>query len=362
MKPGRLRAVRWTGASIVFQGAMHALNPVQKRRRPDRRGHHGAPAGRRDGKPASGSARCSSRWGCPRVAAQDYPHELSGGQKQRVMIAMALACAPSLVIADEPTTALDVMVQAQVLRLMKELQSDLGALDDLHHARPLGAGGDVAIDSRSCTRASIIEEGPAEQVFHDPKAPVHRGARRRVPRDRRHAVPTAPDRPRRRPARSRRRSRPGARSTRAARRRSTSARSVDPELYEAGPGVAEPPACSSAARQRPSDRRRRDESGRGDRRASGAGRRDGEVVIEVQDLHVTFQGRVGRVRGSPRQEGTLVSRAVDGDQLPAAPRRGPGPRGRIRLRQDDDRPRDHGTAAARNGGRSCSRASRCRGT
>ena len=124
LSPGRLRAVRWAGASIVFQGAQHALNPVQ--RVSDQIAEaiivHGQ-ASEKAAKVRVGAL--FEQVGLPPRRINDYPHELSGGQKQRVMIAMALACNPSLVIADEPTTALDVMVQAQVLRLMKDLQRDL---------------------------------------------------------------------------------------------------------------------------------------------------------------------------------------------------------------------------------------------
>jgi len=169
MRLGRLRAIRWTEASIVFQGAMHALNPVQ------RIGEQIAEPiilhGQADEKEAAVRAgELLEQVGLPPRRSQDYPHELSGGQRQRVMIAMALACSPSLIIADEPTTALDVMVQAQVLRLLKELQRDLGlAMIFITH--------DLSVLVEVCDRLSImyagriVEEGPAEAVFKTPAHP-----------------------------------------------------------------------------------------------------------------------------------------------------------------------------------------------
>ena len=172
MKPGRLRAVRWAGASVIFQGALHALNPVRTI------GEQVAEAmlvhGTTD---ASGASRrvgeLLEQVGLPARRARDYPHELSGGQKQRVMIAMALACDPKVVIADEPTTALDVMVQAQVLRLLKELQDRLGlAMLFITH--------DLAVLVEVCDRlavmyaGSIVEEGPAGAVFREPAHPYAR--------------------------------------------------------------------------------------------------------------------------------------------------------------------------------------------
>jgi peptide/nickel transport system ATP-binding protein len=108
--------------------------------------------------------------GLPPRRIKDYPHELSGGQKQRVMIAMALACNPSLVIADEPTTALDVMVQAQVLKLLKTLQADLG-LAMLFITHDLSVLAEVSDRLAIMYAGRIVEEGPAAPVFTDPKHP-----------------------------------------------------------------------------------------------------------------------------------------------------------------------------------------------
>ena len=169
MKAGRLRAVRWTGASVVFQGAMHALNPVQ------RIGDQLAEAIviHRLSSEKEAIVRAGDlleKVGLPPRRLRDYPHELSGGQKQRVMIAMALTCSPSLIIADEPTTALDVMVQAQVLRLLNELQHEMGlAMLFITH--------DLSVLVEVCDRLAImyagkiVEEGPSGPVFEEPAHP-----------------------------------------------------------------------------------------------------------------------------------------------------------------------------------------------
>ena len=138
--------------------------------------------------------------GLPPRRIKDYPHELSGGQKQRVMIAMALACNPSLIIADEPTTALDVMVQAQVLKLLKSLQSDLG-LAMLFITHDLSVLAEVSDRLAIMYAGRIVEEGPADAGLHRPEASLHARARRSVPRDRRRAVPDEAERAGRRPAR-----------------------------------------------------------------------------------------------------------------------------------------------------------------
>jgi peptide/nickel transport system ATP-binding protein len=172
MKPKRLRAVRWTGASIVFQGAMHALNPVRR-------------VGDQIAEAITTHQQASEREALVRVGSlleqvglpprriSDYPHELSGGQKQRVMIAMALACSPSVIVADEPTTALDVMVQAQVLALLKALQRELG-LALLFITHDLSVLVEVSDRLAIMYAGKIVEDGPARRVFEDPQHPYTR--------------------------------------------------------------------------------------------------------------------------------------------------------------------------------------------
>jgi peptide/nickel transport system ATP-binding protein len=169
LKPGRLRAVRWTGASIVFQGALHALNPVQKigDQIQEAIQVHGM-ATQKEAAVRAGALL--EQVGLPPRRKDDYPHELSGGQKQRVMIAMALACSPTLVIADEPTTALDVMVQAQVLQLLRSLQHDLG-LAMLFITHDLSVLVDVSDRLAIMYAGKIVEEGKANEVFHAPQHP-----------------------------------------------------------------------------------------------------------------------------------------------------------------------------------------------
>lgn len=168
MRAGRLRAVRWKEASIIFQGALHGLNPVR------RVGDQVAEAilihdpNRKD--VDARVAELFEQVGLPPRRARDYPHELSGGQKQRVMIAMALACDPALVIADEPTTALDVMVQAQVLRLLNQLQRDLG-LAMMFITHDLSVLVDVCDRIGVMYAGKIVETGPAEDVFNSPVHP-----------------------------------------------------------------------------------------------------------------------------------------------------------------------------------------------
>jgi peptide/nickel transport system ATP-binding protein len=164
-----LRALRWDEAAMVFQGALHSLNPVQ------RVGDQIAEPILIHDSAASGAVQSRvgellEQVGLPAVRAQAFPHQLSGGQRQRVMIAMALACRPELIVADEPTTALDVMVQAQVLDLLTALVDELslGLLMITHDLSVLGS---------TCSRIAVmyagrvVEEGPADEVFGHPKHP-----------------------------------------------------------------------------------------------------------------------------------------------------------------------------------------------
>ena len=166
MKWGRLRAVRWSSASIVFQGAQHGLNPVQR-------------IGDQIAEPllvhrlASGSQAATrvrellAQVGLPAWRARSYPHELSGGQRQRVMIAMALACSPRLIIADEPTTALDLMVQAQVLTLIQQLIAEHG-ISLLMISHDLSVLADVCDRLAVMYAGRLVESGPSSGRFRHP--------------------------------------------------------------------------------------------------------------------------------------------------------------------------------------------------
>jgi oligopeptide/dipeptide ABC transporter ATP-binding protein len=106
----------------------------------------------------------------PEQRLADYPHQLSGGQRQRVMIAMALACGPELIIADEPTTALDVTVQAQILRLINRLQQSHG-MSVLYITHDLGVVSQIADRVYVMYAGVIVETGAVEQIFRNPRHP-----------------------------------------------------------------------------------------------------------------------------------------------------------------------------------------------
>jgi oligopeptide/dipeptide ABC transporter ATP-binding protein len=169
---GTVSPHRWTDVAMVFQGAMNAFNPVKR-------------VGDQIAEPmklhevAEGAAarqkvgELLELVGISAARADRYPHEFSGGMRQRAAIAMALACEPKVLLADEPTTALDVMVQAQILELLVRLSNDFGlALVLVTH--------DLPVVAQVCERAAvmyageIVETGPTEALFHSPRHPYTR--------------------------------------------------------------------------------------------------------------------------------------------------------------------------------------------
>lgn len=165
-----MRSVRWDKISMIFQGAMNALDPVKTvgAQLAEAITLHDPAAGRREVRHRV--AGLLDQVGVPGRRAVYYPHEFSGGQKQRIMIALALACRPELVICDEPTTALDVITQAQILELLADLRRELGlSLLFITH--------DLAVLSQACDRVAvmyagqIVESGPVAEVYRAPQHP-----------------------------------------------------------------------------------------------------------------------------------------------------------------------------------------------
>ncbi|HLS89410.1 MAG TPA: ABC transporter ATP-binding protein [Sphingobacteriaceae bacterium] len=167
------KSVRWTQIAMVFQGAMNALNPVLT-------------VGSQIAEAILAHEPVSREEAVQRAKAllemvginparyDHYPHEFSGGMKQRAVIAMALACNPQVIIADEPTTALDVMVQAQVLQAIAELREQLGLSMIL-------VSHDLSVVAQTCDEVAvmyagkIVEYGPVEEIFLRPKHPYTQG-------------------------------------------------------------------------------------------------------------------------------------------------------------------------------------------
>jgi peptide/nickel transport system ATP-binding protein len=170
MRWGDLRALRWAGASIVFQGALHSLNPVRRIGQQIAEPIHLHEPDVTDADVDRRVRDLLEQVGLSPDRARSYPHQLSGGQRQRVMIAMALACRPSLIVADEPTTALDVMVQAQVLEVLSGLVKELG-VGMLIISHDLSVLADVGDRIAVMYAGRLVEQGPADSVFTSPLHP-----------------------------------------------------------------------------------------------------------------------------------------------------------------------------------------------
>jgi peptide/nickel transport system ATP-binding protein len=182
LPPAAMRAIRSREIAMVFQEPMTSLNPVftvGEQIAEVLRLHQKLPR-------RAAMARAVEMLGLvhipnPERRARNYPHQFSGGMRQRVMIAMALACEPQLLIADEPTTALDVTIQAQILELLAELKAKMGmAVMLITHA--MGVIAETAQRVAVMYAGKVVEEAPVGELFRAPRHPYTRGLIRSIPR------------------------------------------------------------------------------------------------------------------------------------------------------------------------------------
>ena len=177
-----MRRVRAKEIAIIFQEPMTSLNPVYsvgEQIAESLRLHEGL--SRKAAMERAVEMLALVRIPTPQRRVNDYPHQFSGGMRQRVMIAIALACNPKLLIADEPTTALDVTIQAQILELLQDMKSRFGmAIMLITHA--------MGVVAETCQRVvvmyagKVIEEAPVDELFANPRHPYTQGLIRSIPR------------------------------------------------------------------------------------------------------------------------------------------------------------------------------------
>jgi oligopeptide/dipeptide ABC transporter ATP-binding protein len=176
-----MQDIRGAGIGLIFQEPMTALNPVYTigSQIEETLLIHGR-ATRRTARQRAIELLAAVSIPEPSKRVRDYPHQLSGGLRQRALIAVALACEPSLVIADEPTTALDVTIQAQILDLLRDLQKSMG-LALLLITHDLGVVAEMADRVAVMYAGRIVEEAPVTELFADPKHPYTRGLMASIP-------------------------------------------------------------------------------------------------------------------------------------------------------------------------------------
>jgi oligopeptide/dipeptide ABC transporter ATP-binding protein len=199
MPESELRKVRGAGIAMVFQDPMSSLNPVYRigKQIVEQVRVHERHMSKSDA--MDRAVELMERVGIPRARdrLQSYPHEFSGGMRQRVMIAMALSCSPQLLIADEPTTALDVTIQAQILDELRQLRTDTGA-GIILVTHDLGVVADIADRIVVMYAGRVIEQGTLDEIFYDPQHPYTwglLGSITRLDRDRSQRLPAIPGMP-----------------------------------------------------------------------------------------------------------------------------------------------------------------------
>jgi peptide/nickel transport system ATP-binding protein len=183
LSPAAMRDVRGREVAMIFQEPMTSLNPVHPigRQIVEAMRAHDRHASSRELRERALAALDRVRIPAPARRMDDYPHLLSGGMRQRVMIAMALACRPSLLIADEPTTALDVTVQAQILDLLRELQAETG-MSIILITHDLGVVAEMADEVAVMYAGRVVERAAATDLFASPQHPYTLGLLGSVPR------------------------------------------------------------------------------------------------------------------------------------------------------------------------------------
>ena len=176
-----MRHVRGAGIGFVFQEPMAALNPVMRvgAHIVESLTVHGL-ASKREARDRAIELLRAVKITDADKRVDDYPHQLSGGMRQRVMMAIAIACKPPLVIADEPTTALDVTVQAQILELLRDMKHELD-LSLLLITHDLGVIAETADRVAVMYAGRIVEQGPVREIFRNPKHPYTRGLLASIP-------------------------------------------------------------------------------------------------------------------------------------------------------------------------------------